>query len=143
MASLSNTVEFLTKTPRGRVVGVAGIVAVVVAVVVMLNPSINPFQKHPADEDREVHDYEATMQITDQGFMPSTMTVKTKTRIYFENHGSKFHIVSPTEATPDDEFVSPREIKAGSGWAFTFIKPGHYRFHDGDNPTANGEIVVE
>jgi plastocyanin len=113
---------------------------IALAVVILAFKFVLPV--HPADQDFEEHDYEATVTISSAGFLPGTLNVKPKTRVYFENHDSQNHRVMPTVKQPDGRFATVEAILPSSGWAFTFVKKGSYKFYDANNPTANGEVIV-
>jgi plastocyanin len=123
--------------PRFLAIGAVIALAVAVMTFKVILPAI-----HPADQDFEEHNYEATVSVSEQGFLPGTLNVKPKTRVYFENHGTQNHRVMPTAEEPDGRFTAAEAILPNSGWAFTFTKPGSYKFYDANNPTANGEVIV-
>lgn len=91
----------------------------------------------------EGHNQEATIQITPEGFVPATLTVPPGTRVYFENKDTTIHkIVANPGSDEADEFGSD-DIGVEGGYAFSFHKEGSFKFHDGANPSNNGEIIVK
>ena len=98
---------------------------------------------HVAGEDNEAFKYEATVTVGPGGFEPAVLSVKPMTRVYFENHDQANHKVDQSTSAPDSTFGSPDEIVPSGGYAFTFVKSGDYKFHDGDSPTSNGEVIVQ
>ena len=86
--------------------------------------------------------YEATVVVSQAGFIPAVINVKAGTRMYFENQDTKNHRIDPSLASPDTTFGSTTEIIPSTGYVFSFFKSGDYKYHDGNNPTANGEVNV-
>lgn len=101
-----------------------------------------PFVTPTAPAPSYLAKYEATVTIGPNGFEPSTLTVKPATRIFFENQDSANHKVDPGDS-PDPTFGSPSEILPQTGYVFVFQNHGVYKFHDADNPAANGEVDVQ
>lgn len=118
-------------------------VGLITASLLGVNIPLPGLSHHAPDSDFEAHDFEATVTVTDQGFLPAVLKVKPKTRVYFENHTAANHKVDVSANTPDSDFGSLDQILPNSGYGFTFTQKGDYKFHDGDNPVANGEVIVE
>jgi len=87
--------------------------------------------------------YEATVVINAAGFSPAVLDVKPGTRVFFNNEDTSSHRVEQSSESSGTGFGSPDEIAPSTGYVFSFFKPGEYTYHDGNNPTANGEVIVE
>lgn len=116
--------------------------ALAIAVVAVLLARLIFSVVHPADQDFERHNYEASVTIAAAGFTPGTISVKPQTRVYFENHDGTRHKLLPTGKEPDSRFVGA-SVEANAGYGFTFTKKGTYKFYDATNPTANGAVIVQ
>ena len=142
-----NPTPTTSRLPRNLAIGGGVLVLVLIAMIITNLTGLTNFPipgfTHPASEDREAHDFEATVMVNDQGFMPAVLKVKPKTRVYFQSQSSADHQVDVSAKAPDSEFGSDSLIVPAGGYAFTFTKKGDYKFHDGDNPTANGEVIVQ
>ncbi|HUD11645.1 MAG TPA: cupredoxin domain-containing protein [Candidatus Saccharimonadia bacterium] len=132
--------EFPRPVPRRTVVALCagfGVIVVGLAIALKLGVITLPSASEP------VAQYEATVVINDGSFVPSVLQVKPGTRVFFDNEGTQNHRVDPSAAAPDATFGSTAEILPSSGYVFSFFKTGEYTYHDGDNPTVNGEILVK
>ena len=87
-----------------------------------------------------------TMLLTDEGFSPETLTINEGDTIIFINQSSgKMHIASdPHPAhTKYPEFDQKNSVDAGGTYSFTFDKVGTWGFHNHNNPSMTGTIVVQ
>lgn len=99
------------------------------------------------------------INISDEAYVPSKVTIKKGSAVYFMNNGKTerwpasakhpTHTVYPNSditkcGTDDDEemFDSCRGIKSGEFWAFTFSEPGEWFFHDHLTPKLFGSVTV-
>ncbi|MBI2583824.1 MAG: hypothetical protein HYW25_04105 [Candidatus Aenigmarchaeota archaeon] len=106
------------------------------------------------EEPPESLPLEATVEMSESGFSPSTLTVAAGTEVHFENVGSSDHwpasAVHPTHtAYPEgggcigSAFDACEGIPPGGDWHFVFNEAGTWRYHDHLNPSLTGTVVVE
>ena len=83
---------------------------------------------------------------TDNGFEPSTLTVKAGDTVEFENEsGDDFWPASNVHPTHElyPGFDAQKTILDGDSYEFTFDRVGRWGYHDHLNPDIQGTIVVE
>ena len=88
----------------------------------------------------------ATIEVNDNGFIPTSLTVRKCTKVTFKNTGTTDHQpVSHPHPTHDayQEFNSPQPIASNSSWSFIFSKSGAWKFHDELTPEHRGTITVQ
>ncbi|HVX48412.1 MAG TPA: cupredoxin domain-containing protein [Candidatus Saccharimonadales bacterium] len=87
----------------------------------------------------------AAVKITDQGFQPATLTVKSGTTITWTNGGVVMHQVASNPFPKDDGLPGLKSEILNNTQTYSFVanKTGTYGYHDQLNPTMNGTIVVE
>lgn len=87
-----------------------------------------------------------TVLMTETGFEPDKIIVKTGTKVTFVNKDKVFRWpasdLHPTH-TIYSEFDPRGSIKPGESWDFTFEKIGEWNYHDHLSPLLVGKIVVE
>jgi len=106
-------------------------------------------QQAPATETENSTDEEqqvaATITYTDDGFDPSTLTVKSGDTVRVENRSSsEFSLNSgdhPTHTKASELNVG--EVPQNGSRTFTMTKRGTWPFHNHNNPTHEGMITVE
>jgi plastocyanin len=86
----------------------------------------------------------ATIQVTANGPLPSTLTVPTGTKIIWQNIDSASHeiAISPNETVPN-QFLNNRVIPVGGGYPYVDNWPGTIHYYYVDNPTLTGVVVVQ
>lgn len=101
-----------------------------------------------------------TIEIKNDGFNPSTLTINAGDTVSFVNKNTVSHwpasAVHPTHtAYPGSDVkkcsTSEKEIifdacaplKAEESWSFTFMEKGSWKYHDHLNPRFTGTIIVE
>jgi plastocyanin len=78
------------------------------------------------------------VSITNTGFRPPTLTIKTGDSVTWTNKSNKNHqVVSNSGA-----FASP-VLAPQKSYTFTFRASGRYRYHDGLHPTLKGIVIVQ
>ncbi len=86
------------------------------------------------------------VEITDDGFEPSTLTVSSGTTVTFENKSSDdswpASDVHPTHQLYPG-FDSKTSVLAGDSYSFEFTKTGTWGYHNHLEPDEQGTIVVE
>jgi amicyanin len=70
-------------------------------------------------------------------FGPQVVTVKAGTTVHWTNHDSEAHTVTSDTGA----FGSP-VLQSGTGYSFTFTKPGIYSYHCTIHPFMTGKVVV-
>lgn len=98
--------------------------------------------------------YKVAVSVTDDGFVPSTLTIDKSTQLTFQNNGSTKHSIvadgdtlktEPTLGLKNGE-TSAVTLPSGnysSYYNYTFQNPGTYHVHDGFNPTSNLTVIVQ
>jgi plastocyanin len=89
----------------------------------------------------------AEINITDQGFVPATVTIKLNQGIIWTNNDTKSHQVA-SDPYPSDNalsgFNAKQPINQGDSYTFVFNKTGTYTYHDELNPyKINGTVIVK
>jgi plastocyanin len=70
-------------------------------------------------------------------FGPQVVTVKPGTTVHWANSDSEAHTV-----TSDTGVFSSPVLQPGTGYSFTFTKPGTYAYHCTIHPFMTGKVVV-
>lgn len=87
-----------------------------------------------------------TIKITDKGFEPRDLTIKTGETIVFVNNDSQDHWPAsdphPTHSILP-EFDAKKPLKSGETFKFKFEQAGRWPCHDHLNPSLRCLIVVE
>lgn len=98
------------------------------------------------DDDDDETTETATISMTAEGFVPSTVTVETGTTVTFVNNDSAPHwpasAFHPTHLELPG-FDSLEGVAAGASYSFTFTEVGTWKFHDHLNPSLFGSVTVE
>ncbi len=81
----------------------------------------------------------ATISIKNLSFNPSTMTIKTGTKVVWVNDDS----VSHTVTSDSGNLFSSSTISPGQSFNFTFNNPGSVTYHCGIHPVMKGTVVVK
>lgn len=108
--------------------------------------TINSSKISAADEEEEYlgkSKYEAEVTIDKNGFTPSTLVVKSDTKVIFTNKDSSVHKIVVTPGSKTTKYWGSNDIEGGNLYDARFIDKGEYRYFDGDNPTATGLIMVK
>jgi plastocyanin len=87
----------------------------------------------------------ATITYSDNGFSPSTITVKSGTTVTIKNtssHGLQFDS-DPHPAHTDDEELNVNSVPEGGSETFVVKRTGTFGYHNHLNPSDTGTIVVE
>lgn len=89
---------------------------------------------------------EASVEYTDNGFTPKSVTVKVGTTVTFINNSSKKMWIASaphpqhTDLPGFDELEGAEE---GGSYKYTFTKVGTWKFHNHLNPSDFGSVTVE
>jgi len=87
-----------------------------------------------------------TIQMSEKGFEPATVTIKSGDTVTFINVGAKAMWPAsgphPTH-TGLPGFDALKGIKPGDTYSYTFTKVGTWPFHDHLNPQAFGAVTVQ
>ena len=98
--------------------------------------SVSPAAKVPAN----------TISITETGFLPENLTIKSGDTVVFVNNGQAQHwpASDPHPAhTNYAGFDAEKSLETGDTFNFTFTKTGVWEFHDHLNPVLRGTIIVQ
>jgi plastocyanin len=95
---------------------------------------------------------DALVAATPEGFVPSTLTISSHTRVTWSSgDGQRHHIMlndttqedgPAADITNDPQLPNGAEVVPGTDITHVFEKPGTYVFHDQENPTKNVSITV-
>lgn len=117
------------------VVYAAGAAAALVAAVVILLLVVNSGK----GETRMV-------QITKDGFIPSTLAIPDGTTVTWQNLDNNPHQVQANPYPTGDSLPglhSKTVLGPGATYSYTFHKSGNFGYHDQLHPTTNGEVDVQ
>lgn len=88
----------------------------------------------------------AAIEITDTGFVPSTLIVKAGTAVRFVNNGQGLHWPAsdphPTHGGLPG-FDAKQALATGESYSFTFTKVGTFGFHDHLHSNFKGSLTVQ
>ena len=136
----------MTKTPY--LIFALAIIMILVGGFAFMNSS-NKTSGTPAPTSTPINQETTDNTILYDGktFSPSTLTVKVGTTVTFKNVGKSDDMWPASAPHPTHtnlpDFDSKRDIKIGESYSYTFTKVGDWGFHNHENPTANGKIVVQ
>jgi len=86
------------------------------------------------------------VEITDDGFEPSTLTVSSGDEVTFKN-GSSDDAWPASDVHPTHQlypgFDAKKPLLSGQAYSFTFTKAGSWGYHNHLEPDEQGTIVVE
>lgn len=87
----------------------------------------------------------ADISLTDQGFEPSTITIKTGTKVVWVNNLSEAATVSsdPHPIHNLFPFLNLGKFEAGQTLETVFQDKGTYTYHNHFNPSDKGTVIVE
>jgi len=124
-----------TKTRRAAII-CGGIGLLIIAIV-----GVTLLTKGSSNSQNTV----ATVRITDRGFQPATLTVRSGTEITWTNSGSAMHQVASNPFPKDNGLPGLKSQILNNTQTFSFVadRTGTFGYHDQLNPTMNGTIVVE
>lgn len=98
------------------------------------------------DAEIEADEAAATkVTVTENGFEPSTVTVKKGQKVVWLNN-SKEDVVPVYSSFVLEEVFGTEEgdtLEDADGWELGFTKAGTYEYYDGLNPERKGKVVVE
>lgn len=80
-----------------------------------------------------------TVSIKNFSFNPSTVTVKTGTKVTWVNNDSFSHTIT----SDSGNLLNSSAIAPGQSFSFTFANPGSATYHCSIHPTMKGTVVVE
>lgn len=87
-----------------------------------------------------------TVEMTDTGIVPTTITVKSGTTITFVNKGQQPHwpASDPHPIHTDlPGFDAKHALAPGDIYRFTFVKVGSFGMHDHLHPSFHAQIIVQ
>ena len=128
---------------------ISGITIVMAAAVLAYGQLHHPYKA--AAQDDESHKYEASVTLDDKTFVPANLSVKTDTRVYFENksangedaEGTNRHIrLTASSPTSEPELSAIHNILPKGGYAYSFKHPGTFIFYEVEKPDASFTLTV-
>lgn len=87
-----------------------------------------------------------TIEYTDEGFNPSSVTIKSGDSVTWTNNSSsQMWVASSPHPVHTDYpgFDALKGMQEGESYTFTFTKTGAWKYHNHLNPSMFGEVVVE
>jgi plastocyanin len=109
------------------------------------SPSIN--STTPTENNTQMNPSEGTtVEYTEQGFTPKTITVKVGTTVTWVNKDSDpMWVASNPHPIHTDlpGFDALKQIPTGETYSYTFTKVGNWGYHNHLNPSNTGTVVVE
>lgn len=79
-----------------------------------------------------------TINIKNFSFNPSTLAVKTGTKVTWVNNDSAPHTITSDSGT----LLSSSTLSPGQSFSFTFTNPGTVNYHCNIHPNMKGSVVV-
>jgi len=95
--------------------------------------------------EEEVMVKEVTINYTQEGFQPSSVSVSGGTKVTFVNQSSGlFWLASDPHPTHTNlpSFDSKKGVVVGESYSFTFESSGDWGFHNHLNPSHTGKVTV-
>lgn len=89
---------------------------------------------------------QATVSITDTGFVPTTLTVPAGTTVKFVNNGQGSHWPASDPHPVHNGlagFDALGALATGDSYSFTFAKVGSWGYHDHLRPEVKGTVIVQ
>ena len=157
------TSDQVNKTPTQMAKALVAIALLVVvggsAAYIGLHHNQAPASKAVATEGDEIpFKYQATVVIQNHQVEPSTINVLPQTDLFIENHDSvDYHIDTnqlnsnntftipfngKTFSYVEDAFASNVTVAANGGYNYVFVNKGTYFFHDINDSSISGEVIV-
>lgn len=84
----------------------------------------------------------AEINLTDQGFSPPALAVKTGTQVNFNNQSAIQMWVASAPHPQHTDYPGFDQLQSGDSYSFTFDKAGVWKFHNHLNPSQFGQITV-
>ena len=103
----------------------------------------------PKEEEISIRDEVVTVEITSNGAIPSTITVKKGTQVTFVNKDSSLHWIASDPHPSNDAlpgFDSEEGLAEGDSFTFVFEQVGTFTYHDhldALNTKFQGTVIVE
>ena len=121
------------------------ILAMLTAVALVDNKKTTDDSKKALEASKQVNTLEVS--VTDEGFSPATVKIKTGQAVTWTNTGTAAHQIAsdPHPADNGVEGLSDDEaMQKGDAYSYTFEKAGTYTYHDEMNPLKfYGTVIVE
>ena len=87
-----------------------------------------------------------TVEISDSGFNPISVTISSGDTVQFTNGGSSLHWPASNphpQHTDYPGFDALHGLAPGESYSFTFTRIGTWGYHDHLNPSLGGTIIVQ
>lgn len=130
------------KNRKFLVIIVVVILAVLAAVLLVRNNNkSNTSSTEPVDTQPTAY-----VSITDTGFVPATLKIKSGSNVVWTNNGVNGHWVITGPHSSHDSLKgldSKAKLPTNGTYTYQFTTAGTYNYHDETDPTHNGTIIVE
>ena len=123
-----------------------GAMIAVLVIAVLITMIGKPSTDTDVVEDAEGSDDAVTIEITPEGFEPEAIQIDAGTTVMWTNVDSVEHGLQANpypEGTDLPELNTDEPIAPGESYSFTFDETGDFGYHDKDDPTDNGEVIVQ
>lgn len=116
-------------------IGLGLLVAVIAGLIIWLVT----LQLLDTDEQRQ-----ATVRITADGFVPSTLSIQPGTEVTWINTDNDPHHIASNPHPVHDELpgLDSGTVGPESSYNFTFSEEGEFGYHDHLDPLTNGTVIV-
>lgn len=108
--------------------------------------AVSPTADQYAISGQNIPDVAATVILSDQGFAPQTITIRSGESVTWINNSSDRMLVAsdPHPAHTDlPGFDQGTIANPGSSWTYRFNSVGTHTYHDHINPNLVGTVIVE
>jgi plastocyanin len=142
MKSRKNTEQPLSKSRKKLIFQCLVGVLILVVLIVAVNKI---FFKEDYSQQRSSNEKVAVVRITENGFEPSTITVKQGTRVVWTNTDTALHQIISNPYPEGTDLPGLRSEILDNNQAYTYVAntAGSFGYHDQQKPTLNGTLVVE
>jgi len=111
-----------------------------------VNPSQNAQQPSTPSANETQKQAAATIEFTDSGFSPQSVTIKAGETVTFKNNSSsQLQVASAPHPTHTDrpELNAPGPMGLGQTFSTAISEKGTWKYHDHLNPSLFGSITVQ
>ncbi len=134
---------------KGTLITIIVIVIVLLGVIAAITKSANNLKMTPGTNQpytSATTETSAMVTYTDNGFSPSTITIKNGQSVTWKNNSSGAMRVASNPHPSHTDLPGFDEISLagpGQSWTYTFAVTGTHGYHNHANPNAGGTIIVQ
>jgi plastocyanin len=134
-----------SKSKAGKWLILAGVVVLFLAAAVLIRHLTSEHTTTPSQKAAQAA--VATVEITADGFSPSTLSVPVGTKVTWVNKDSQPHRVA-SNPYPENTSLPSLDSKdpplgPNATYTYTFTTAGNVSYHDQYHPTTNGQVTVK